>query len=260
MLIVMRILSAGAGCAVTPIGAAVVGDIWEVKEKGQAMSVYYVGLLLGPSLGPVIGGALVQRWSWRATQWFQMAYGALILIFISFSLPDTTQKAIIPDSTLRELPPRQQEDSPRSPVTILRQICSATLRPLRIVRFLRSPAITLTVYLSSITFLVVKALQISLQQSYAGPPFNFDALIIGLTFIPFAIGLIVGDLVGGKWSDHVMHRTAVASNRYDSTGGIILVPEDRMKENAWLAILCLPAGLVWYGWGVQYGEHWIVPV
>lgn len=115
-------------------------------------------------------------------------------------------------------------------------------------------------YLSSITFLVVKALQISFQQSYAGPPFNFDALIIGLTFIPFAIGLIVGDLVGGKWSDQVMHRTAVASNRYDDTGEIILVPEDRMKENAWLAILCLPAGLVWYGWGVQSGKHWIVPV
>ena len=258
MLILMRMLSAGASCAVTPIGAAVVADVWEVKEKGQAMSVYYVGLLLGPALGPVVGGALVQRWSWRATQWFQMAYGALILILISFALPDTTT---IPNSTLSGISSRQQEDSSRSPVTILRKIGSATLRPLRIVRFLRSPAITLTVYLSSITFLVTKALQISLQQSYAGPPFNFDALIIGLTFIPFAIGLIVGDLVGGKWSDQVMHRTAVASNRYDDdTGEIILVPEDRMKENAWLAILCLPAGLVWYGWGVQCAKHWIVPV
>ena len=103
MLIVMRILWAGASCAVTPIGAAVVADIWEVKEKGQAMSVYYVGLLLGPALGPVIGGALVQRWSWRATQWFQMAYGALILILISFALPETTQKAIVLHSTLSVL-------------------------------------------------------------------------------------------------------------------------------------------------------------
>lgn len=125
MLIVMRILSAGASCAVTPIGAAAVADVWEVKEKGQAMSVYYVGLLLGPALGPVIGGALVQRWSWRATQWFQMAYGALILILISFALPDTTQKAIIPNSTLSGVSPRQQEDSSRSPVRILRKICSA---------------------------------------------------------------------------------------------------------------------------------------
>ena len=106
------------------------------------------------------------------------------------------------------------------------------LRPLRIVYFLKSPAITLTIYLASITFLVVKALQISFQQSFASPPFNFDAVIVGLTFIPFASGLIVGDLVGGKWSDHVMHRTAAASNQYNDTGEIILAPEDRMKENA----------------------------
>lgn len=33
MLITMRILAAGASCAVTPIGAAVVADVWEVKEK-----------------------------------------------------------------------------------------------------------------------------------------------------------------------------------------------------------------------------------
>lgn len=196
------------------------------------MSAYYVGILLGPALGPVIGGLLVQRWSWRATQWFQVAYGALILTLISLALPDTTPKILTPNGILRGASPRQQRPSPRTLAVVLRRFSSAMLRPLRIVYFLKSPAITLTIYLASITFLVVKALQISFQQSFASPPFNFDAVIVGLTFIPFASGLIVGDLVGGKWSDHVMHRTAAASNQYNDTGEIILAPEDRMKENA----------------------------
>ena len=260
MLIVMRILAAGASSAVTPTGAAVVADLWEVKEKGRAMSAYYVGILLGPALGPVIGGLLVQRWSWRATQWFQMAHAALVLILIAVALPDTAQKAISPNGILSKASPRHQRSPLNIMAVVLRRISSEVLQPLRIVFFLRNPAITLITYLASITFLIVKAFQISLQQSFASPPFNFDAVLIGLTFLPFASGLIIGDLVGGKWSDHVIHRTAVASNRYNDTGDIILVPEDRIKENAWAAMLCLPAGLVWYGWGIQYGKHWIVPV
>ena len=257
MLIVMRVLAAGASTAVTPTGAGVVSDIWEVKEKGQAMSVYYVGILLGPALGPVIGGALVQRWNWRATQWFQTVYAALILILVLFFLPDTTKKPSGPDSVPETLPTRRRQ---YSWVSFAKRVGSATLYPLRIIKFGRNPAVLLTVYLASITFLIIKAFQVSLQQSFASPPFGFDALIVGLTFIPFAIGLIAGDLFGGKWSDKVMHRTAVAANNLDEKGEIILVPEYRIQENAWLAVLCLPAGLAWYGWSVQYERHWIVPV
>ena len=58
-LFVMQLLSGTAGCAVTATGAAVIADIWEVKEKGCAISVYYVGVLMGPTLDPMIGGAVV---------------------------------------------------------------------------------------------------------------------------------------------------------------------------------------------------------
>lgn len=55
MLIVMRILASGAGCAVTPLGAAVVAEIWDVAEKGRAMSVYYIGDPDGPDPWPGLG-------------------------------------------------------------------------------------------------------------------------------------------------------------------------------------------------------------
>ena len=64
MLIIVRKLANGASSTATPTGAGVVADLWEIKEKGGAISVYCRGILLGPSLGPGFGGLLTQRWGW----------------------------------------------------------------------------------------------------------------------------------------------------------------------------------------------------
>lgn len=88
ILIVMRMIASGAGSAVTPTGAATVADIWEVKDKGQAMSIYYVGILLGPSMGPILGGVLTQQWGWRATQCLQLS----MVLFVSCWLYSSCQR------------------------------------------------------------------------------------------------------------------------------------------------------------------------
>ncbi|MCJ1282460.1 hypothetical protein MMC26_001783 [Xylographa opegraphella] len=259
MLVITRTLAAGAGCAVTPIGAAVVADIWEITEKGQAMSIYFVGILAGPVLGPVLGGLLTQRWSWRGTQWFMMAYSSLILLLILFGLPNTLRGAAEPSSATQN--PRLGYKSSRAKVTAwLLRAGSAALSPFRILYFLLCPAIALIIYLASITFLVVKALQISIQQSFATSPYNFTPSILGLAFLPFSIGLILGDLVGGQWSDHVMHRTAVSRNGQEEGSEPTHTPEDRLQENAWVAIILFPAGLLWYGWSIDKGVFWVVPM
>ena len=259
MLIVMRTLAAGAGCAVTPIGAAVVADVWEVTEKGQAMSAYFVGILAGPILGPVLGGLLTQPWNWRATQWFMMAYSSVILLLILFGLPNTLPSAPAPSSFSRDRYLGRKYSS--TTITAwLSRVGSAILSPFRILYFLSCPAITLVIYLASITFLIVKALQISIQQSFATAPYTFPPSILGLAFLPFSIGLVLGDLAGGQWSDYVMHRTAISRGRRDDGTEITHTPEDRMKENAWVAILLFPAGLLWYGWSIEKGAFWVVPV
>lgn len=56
MFIVMRILSGGSSAAVQAVGAGTIADIWEVKERGRAMGIFYLGPLCGPLLSPIIGG------------------------------------------------------------------------------------------------------------------------------------------------------------------------------------------------------------
>ena len=48
--------------------AASLGDIWEPKVRGMAMVFYAVAVVGGPTLGPVVGGALTNAnglgWRW----------------------------------------------------------------------------------------------------------------------------------------------------------------------------------------------------
>ena len=70
----MRMLSGGAAASVQAVGAGTIADIWEVKERGRAMGIFYLGPLCGPLLAPIIGGALNEGLGWRSVQWFQVRF------------------------------------------------------------------------------------------------------------------------------------------------------------------------------------------
>ncbi|OJA19748.1 hypothetical protein AZE42_11228, partial [Rhizopogon vesiculosus] len=74
-MIGMRILQGAGSSAIFAIGAGTLADIYEPHQRGTMMGVYYSAPLLGPSLGPIIGGALTQGLSWRAIFWFLVIWG-----------------------------------------------------------------------------------------------------------------------------------------------------------------------------------------
>lgn len=59
--------------------------------------------------------------------------------------------------------------------------------------------------------------------------------------------------------DYIMKREAIKANRIRE-GKLVYQPEDRMRENAWLAAVLYPCALLWYGWTVEKGVFWLVPV
>lgn len=88
MFIVLRALSGGASASVQAVGAGTIADIWEVRERGRAMGLFYLGPLMGPLLAPIIGGALAQSLRWRSTLWFLVIYGGVMVVLIVFALPE----------------------------------------------------------------------------------------------------------------------------------------------------------------------------
>jgi multidrug resistance protein len=273
MLIVMRILGGGAAASVQAVGAGTIADIWESRERGRAMGIFYLGPLMGPLLAPIIGGLLCQNLGWRSTMWFLAIYGGLLWLVLCFCLPETlrAKKPLITDTTLQsqnddkgsERPPLTRVSTRQSVRQKAQTFASVFKRfiidPLSVLVYLRFPAVAITVYYASITFGSLYVLNISVQQTFSSAPYNFSTTIIGLLYIPSSLGYIVASIIGGKWSDTIMHREARHANRYDVNGKLVLIPEDRMRENAYIAAAIYPAALIWYGWTIKYHLYWVVP-
>ena len=84
--------SSPSSSAVIAIGAATLADIYEPHERGTMMGVYYSAPLLGPSIGPILGGGLTQGLSWRAVFWFLVIWGGVIFSAFLFLFKDTFRK------------------------------------------------------------------------------------------------------------------------------------------------------------------------
>jgi multidrug resistance protein len=275
MLIVVRTLSGGAAASVQAVGAGSIADIWEVRERGRAMGIFYLGPLCGPLFAPIIGGALGEGLGWRSTQWFLVIYGGATLIFIIFALPETlARKGPMPSSQVPATASSDPEKNIRpdlirtstrastvqktkSFLTHMRQIF---VDPLKIIAWLQYPPVALTVYYASITFGSLYILNISIQSTFSSSPYNYSTLIVGLLYIPNSAGYLLASLFGGKWIDSIMHREARKAGRYDAHGKLIFRPEDRMRENAWIAAILYPTALILYGWTAQYHIHIAVPM
>ena len=60
--------------------------------------------------------------------------------------------------------------------------------------------------------------------------------------------------------DYIMKREAIKARRRSEDGKLLYLPEDRMRENAWVGALIYPGALIWYGWTVEKGVFWVAPV
>lgn len=64
------------------ISAATLADIYDTHERGTMMGVFFAAPLLGPAIGPILGGSLSQAFGWRASFYFLLI--CEVVIFMSF--------------------------------------------------------------------------------------------------------------------------------------------------------------------------------
>jgi len=87
-LIVYRILQGGFGAPITPVGNAIILDVYPRHQHGTVTAIYGMGVVMGPIIGPVFAGALAELYDWRWTFWLLLPISAVSLIGIWAFLPD----------------------------------------------------------------------------------------------------------------------------------------------------------------------------
>jgi EmrB/QacA subfamily drug resistance transporter len=65
-LVAFRVLQALGGGAMTPIAMSIIADAFPANEKGRALGIWGAGVLIGPVLGPPLGGVLTKVIGWRS--------------------------------------------------------------------------------------------------------------------------------------------------------------------------------------------------
>ncbi|HEY3950877.1 DHA2 family efflux MFS transporter permease subunit [Phenylobacterium sp.] len=82
-----RLLQGMFGAALIPLSQAVLLDINPPEKHGQAMAIWGAGAILGPILGPALGGWFTEDFSWRWCFFINLPVGILaflgVLFFIS---------------------------------------------------------------------------------------------------------------------------------------------------------------------------------
>ncbi|KAH7494868.1 hypothetical protein FOMA001_g64 [Fusarium oxysporum f. sp. matthiolae] len=64
-MIASRFLAGIGGSAPLAVGSGTISDMFQPEERGRAISVYSVAPLLRPALGPIGGGWIAERTTWR---------------------------------------------------------------------------------------------------------------------------------------------------------------------------------------------------
>src|SRR3989442_3242936 len=87
-LVAMRVFQGLGGGPVIPMAQAIMWEIFPLRQRGTAMAVWGVGIMLAPILGPTVGGWVCDNWSWRWIFYINLPIGALGFLLVSALLVD----------------------------------------------------------------------------------------------------------------------------------------------------------------------------
>ncbi len=88
-IVVFRFLQGAFGAGLVPLSQVVLLDIYPREQQGRAMAYWGMAVMLGPILGPIVGGWLTEYYSWRWDFYINVPIGILAVIGMTMFLPET---------------------------------------------------------------------------------------------------------------------------------------------------------------------------
>lgn len=207
------------------------------------------GQLTG-GIGPIIGGFMAARTTWRWMFWATSIFQAAMMCVSVFSFPESYGALILrrrarrlreQTGNLRYYTASERLDGERSATAVLAR---ALTRPLRLLVF--HPIIQVSSVLSGFNYGIMYITLSTFSQLWTGQ-YHQSVEISGLHYIACSLGEVAGSQIGGPLMDYFYKRreaqNATAESRIPLMfPGMVL---------AW-------AGVLIYGWTAEYRLHWLV--
>ncbi|GAA5901028.1 hypothetical protein JCM8208_007597 [Rhodotorula glutinis] len=266
-LIATRILQAFGSSPVLSIGAGTIGDLYQKDERGAAMGLFYLGILVGPATAPAIAGILTEYvrpegTGWRAMQWLLMSLGFSAFALVFFFLPETAHVKGVDVVRQERLQHRAdeagidvevlelEEEERRAEMGWARrrwdEVVWVWINPLGPVKLLAHPTILAISLNSSFTLMSTYTILVPLTSTLA-PRYNItNSALLGCFYLAQGVGNAAASRFTGMYADWTLRRwLRLRGGHY--------YPEDRLRATLIGGGIILPLSVIALGWVLERG-------
>ncbi|KAL6450477.1 FLU1 Major facilitator superfamily multidrug transporter FLU1 [Candida maltosa Xu316] len=247
-IVICRFFTAFMGSAAFVVAPAVMADMFSLKSRGKAMTIFAMILFGGPLLAPILGGFIVRnhKLGWRWTTYVCGMIGSSALVLIVFCLGETHHPVILAKRA-EELRRRTRNWGIYAAHEDLRLsineiVTNNIARPVKML-FTEPILFFASLYNGFIYAMIYSLLTVIPLIFEVGYGFKQ-----GNAELPPYVSMIIGEFIGSERFTKIIDRDGK------------LPPEKRL-EPMMIGGVTFVIGILWLCWTGHYHKsiHWIVP-
>ncbi|BCS29603.1 MFS transporter [Aspergillus puulaauensis] len=249
LLLAGRILSGLGGSVVFATGTPVLADCWRAEQRGQSFAIGTFVPLLGPAVGPILGGVITERIGWRWLFWVLSIFDAALIIYGYFFFPETYRRLLLHRKAVKLQKETGRSFHIKSDIhsqPLSKKLCYSIARPcwmLATQPTIQIMAIFLA-YNYGVLFLVLTSFASLWTDKY-----HQSVQASGIHYVAIVIGYTIASQGGGHTTDwlwkYLTHKRGETAPEYRI---ILMAP----------GTILLIAGVFWCGWAAEAMAPWIV--
>ena len=252
-MMVFRFVGGLFGSSPINVGAGVISDLFEAKQRTTALAGFSLAPLLGPVIAPVIAGFIVDHKDWRWVFYILCIFNGAVAIVGTIFYRETYSPTLLKQKARR----LRKETGNKNLHTIyeiadgetfLSKVMLTMTRPVMLL-FTHPMIIGLGSFMA-FTYGFMYLMIVTFPEIFK-VKYGFSLSITGLMYIPMGVGFMLGVVV---WT-LLINKTYT---RLCEKNGGEQKPEYRLPCLFATSII-IPIGLVWYGWSAQYKLHRVMP-
>ncbi|RYN64239.1 putative drug/proton antiporter [Alternaria alternata] len=257
-MLVARFLDGLAGSAFLSVAGGTVGDMFGKHELSAPMMVYTASPFVGPEVGPLIGGFIVENTTWRWCFYVLIIWSGVQLCLIVMFVPETYHPVLLRRKAIRL---REETGNPEwiAPIekmdrSIAKTVLWSCIRPFQLLFFepMCLSLCILSAILLGILYLFFGAFPLVFQNNH-----GFSISQTGLAFLGLLVGMLAGISTDPIWRRIYGRLVRQREEQGGEPGGS--EPEFRLPSTI-LGAWVVPVALFGFGWTTYSSVHWIVPI
>ncbi|XWW98247.1 hypothetical protein V2A60_006244 [Cordyceps javanica] len=287
-LVALRCLQGIGSSAMATLSSAVVADMITSAERGTYMGFTQVGSILGPAVGPVLGGVISQYTNWRYIFALLSVLSGVIFVPLALLLPETC-RSIVGDGSLpvpvsnqsvlqffrrrseqknmeetdKDADQESQMEHMESESADRVQFRKRSFNPLASLTIMFNIETAMLLFCNSVAFACFIAVTTSIPSLFHSL-YRVNEMQTALIYIPLSLGTLLsavstGQLINWNFRRHALkHGIALTKNRQQDLSGFPV--EKARLEIAWPLMLLAAASLTMYGWTMHLNSSIGAPV